>query len=93
MEQLSAKPRPQAPIKIIGWIVAIVGMGLWLYGYFADGGTPVIDWPQYLPDWAAAFVPNWEAELGFALSLIGMLPICYVEIMELKAGSPSNKTD
>lgn len=88
MEHRSAKPRPHAPIKIIGWIVSIVGMGLWLYGYYADGGAPVLDWPLYLPDWAAAFVPNWVAELGFALSLIGMIQIYYAEFIDLKASNP-----
>lgn len=93
MELPSASPRPHRLIKPIGWIVSIIGMGLWLYGYFAEGGASVIDWPQYIPAWAADFVPNWQAELGFAISLIGMIPLYYVEYLEFKAGSPSGGCD
>ena len=79
MENTTVTEQTYARLKAIGWIISILGTALYLYGYFADGGTPVINWPLYLPEWAAAFVPTWEAELGFALSIVGSLPIYYVE--------------
>ena len=77
-----------APLFVLQAAVTALGMGLWLYGYYADGGAPVIDWPLYLPDWAAAYVPNWVAELGFAISLIGMSQIYYAEFIKLKVSNP-----
>ena len=89
MENATDAPRTKGRIKTVGWIVSFIGMGLWLYGYFTEGGTPVIDWPLYVPEWVAEFVPNWEAELGLALSLIAMVPIYYIEYLDWKAGGPS----
>lgn len=89
MEYATENPRAKGWIKAAGWIIFLIGMGLWLYGYFTEGGAPAIDWPRYVPEWAAAFVPNWEAELGMVLSLIAMVPIYSIEYLDWKAGSPS----
>ncbi|MBT3330805.1 MAG: hypothetical protein HOK21_05625 [Rhodospirillaceae bacterium] len=85
MDDIAPDPRPYGRIKIIGWIISIIGMVLWLYGYMYDGSPGLVDWPQYLPDWAAEFVPNLEAEIGFAISLVGMVPLYYVAFKEMKA--------
>ncbi len=76
---MAQNDQPHRRLKTIGWVVSIIGTALYLYGYFAAGGTTFIDWPLYLPQWAAEFVPTWEAELGFTLSIIGSIPIYYVE--------------
>ncbi len=85
MERLSKNPQRHTLIKTAGWVVSVVGMGLWLYGYMIDGGASIVDWSQYLPGWAAEFVPNWQAEFGLALSMIGMVPIYYVAIHEFRS--------
>ena len=91
MEETPATHRSHGRLKAIGWIISILGMGLWLYGYFTEGGAMLVDWPRYLPGWLADFVPNWQAELGFAISLVGMVPLYYVEIKEMKTGKSSEK--
>ena len=83
MENSSEIPRMDGHLKTVGWIISIVGAALYCYGYFADGGPAIIEWPLYLPDWAVQFVPNWQAESGFALSIVGAIPIYYVEFRNL----------
>jgi hypothetical protein len=60
---------------IIGWIISLVGMPLWLYGYVATGNPSLIDWLAYTPWWIADFLPNIESEIGMALVCAGMVPI------------------
>ena len=60
---------------IIGWIVQLVGMTLWLYGYFATGNPSLIDWHAHTPWWIADFLPNIESEIGMALVFAGIVPI------------------
>lgn len=91
MGEISATQRSHGRLKTVGWIISILGMGFWLYGYFIGGGAMIIDWPQYVPEWAAEFVPNWQAEFGFALSFIGTVPLYYVEIKEMRTGKSSEK--
>ncbi len=83
MEENPANSRLYGQLKVIGWIVSIIGTLLYIYGYFFDGGSTLFDWPRYLPDWAVEFVPNWEAELGFALSIVGSIPLYYVEYKKI----------
>jgi len=59
-------------------------MGLCVYGYFIDGNAVFINWPRYLPDWAAEYIPNREVEIGYAMSMIGMIPIYYFAFLESK---------
>ncbi len=59
---------------ISGWVVTALGMILWVYGYFATGTPSLIAWGDYLPGWAAEWLPNLEAEIGMALLIIGSIP-------------------
>ena len=54
---------------------AIVGMALWLYGYFATGNPSLIDWHANTPWWIADFLPNIESEIGMTLVFAGMVPL------------------
>ncbi len=83
MDENSATSQTHRQLKILGWVVSLVGTALYLYGYFSDGGAALINWPVYLPDWAVEFVPNWQAELGFALSIVGSIPLYYVEYKKI----------
>ncbi len=67
-------------LTAIGWTVSVIGTALYAYGYFVTGNASMVDWSQYLPKWGVEFVPNVEAELGFALSIIGSIPIYYGEL-------------
>ncbi len=40
---------------IIGWIIEFAGTALWLYGYFATGSPPVINWHATAPAWISEF--------------------------------------
>jgi hypothetical protein len=62
-------------VVITGWIIVAVGTALWIYGYFATGNLPLIDWQAHTPWWVADFLPNIESELGMALVIAGMIPI------------------
>ncbi len=59
---------------ISGWVATALGMILWGYGYFATGTPPLIAWSNYLPGWAADWLPNLEAEIGMALLIVGSIP-------------------
>jgi hypothetical protein len=56
---------------IIGRIIYLVGMGVWLYGYFVTGNPSLINWHTITPWWIADFLPNFESEIGFILMIIG----------------------
>jgi hypothetical protein len=60
---------------IAGWVASILGMILWGYGYLATGTPSVIAWDDYLPAWAAKWLPNLQAEVGMALLIIGSIPL------------------
>mgnify|MGYP006919340014 CR=1 FL=1 len=75
----------QGHLKTIGWVLSIIGGAMYMYGYFADGGAALVDWPLYLPEWAVQFIPNWQAEAGLVVSVIGAVPLYYVEIRNLRA--------
>ena len=60
---------------IVGWAICSVGMALLIYGYFATGHTPFIDWQSNTPWWIADFLPNRESEIGMLLAFVGMIPI------------------
>jgi protein-S-isoprenylcysteine O-methyltransferase Ste14 len=60
---------------VIAWIISLVGMVLWLYGYFATGNPSFIDWRADTPWWIADFLPNIESEIGMALVCIGTVLI------------------
>jgi protein-S-isoprenylcysteine O-methyltransferase Ste14 len=60
---------------IIGWIVELVGIALWLYGYFATGSPSLFDWQAHTPRWIADFLPNIESEIGMVLVFLAMFPM------------------
>jgi hypothetical protein len=62
-------------IVAAGWIIQILGMALWTFGYFVGGHPPFVDWPAYAPHWIAEFLPTWQAELGMIVMFVGMIPI------------------
>ena len=61
---------------LVAWIVTLTGTALWLYGYFATGNPPLIDWHANTPGWIADFLPNIESEIGMALACAGTIPLC-----------------
>jgi hypothetical protein len=59
---------------IVGYIVLLVGMAIWLYGYFVHGNPSLIDWRAHTPWWIAEFLPNIESEIGMVLMLLSIVP-------------------
>src|SRR5882757_5522045 len=55
---------------IVGWIISLVGTGLWFHGYFVAGGPSLIDWHAISPWWIADFLPNVESEIGMTACFI-----------------------
>ena len=68
----------------IGWAATFLGCALWTYGYFTTGSLPFIDWPLFAPHWFAEYIPNWQAEVGLALTTLGSLPVYYAQIQEYR---------
>jgi hypothetical protein len=60
---------------IAGWIASILGMALWTYAYFVTGTPSLIPWGNFLPPWAAEWLPNLEAEIGLVLIVAGSVPL------------------
>jgi hypothetical protein len=58
---------------LIGWIVSLAGLALSLYGYFAIGHPPFIDWPHYAPWWISDYLRNIESEIGMLLMCVGSI--------------------
>ena len=59
----------------VGWGLSIIGTALWGYGYFIHGLPPLVDWQAFTPAWVADFLPNRQAEAGFALMIVGSIPV------------------
>jgi hypothetical protein len=62
-------------LKGIGWAIYTAGFAVWLFGYLSTGHARVFDWDVFTPWWISSFVPDREAELGFALMFASMIPI------------------
>jgi hypothetical protein len=60
--------------SLIGYMALLLGMAVWLYGYFVPGNPPLIDWHAHTPWWIADFLPNIEAEIGMVLMLASAVP-------------------
>ena len=60
--------------KSIGWAIYAAGFVIWLFGYLSAGHAPAFDW-RATPWWISSFVPNLEAEVGFAIMFASMIPI------------------
>jgi hypothetical protein len=67
------KQRRMSKSAIFGQIVSLIGAALWIFGYFATGHRPLINWQTYTPSWVAEFLPNFESEIGMVLCLGGMI--------------------
>jgi hypothetical protein len=65
-------------VNTAGWVVTTLGVVLWVYGYYVTGVPPLVDWQANTPAWIAEFLPNLEAEIGFALMLAGSIPVYWV---------------
>ena len=61
--------------QIIGWAILLSGTAIWIYGYCTAGTPSLIDWHANMPWWVSTFLPNFESEVGAALTVIGMVPI------------------
>ena len=64
-----------ANAKSIGWAIYAAGFVVWLFGYLSAGHVSVIDWDVAKSWWISSFVPNLEAEVGFAIMFASMIPI------------------
>ena len=62
-------------VVIVGWAVSLLGMALWIYGYFVAGNPSLINWSAHVPEWVAAYLPNLESEIGMVFCFAGMVPI------------------
>ena len=60
---------------ISGWLIELLGVAVWLYGYFSIGSPSIVDWHTIAPSWIADWLPNIESEIGMALMFAGMIPI------------------
>jgi hypothetical protein len=71
------KPRRgrMAHAKRFGWAIYAAGFVIWSFGYLSAGHAPVFDWDLATPWWISSFVPNREAEVGFAIMFASMIPI------------------
>ena len=58
-------------VNTIGWVLSLLGTAIWLFGYFTTGTQSLAEWPNIVPDWIAAYLPNLESEIGFALMIVG----------------------
>ena len=61
--------------KRIGWAIYAAGFVIWLFGYLSAGQAPAFDRQVVTPWWISSFVPNREAEVGFAIMFASMIPI------------------
>jgi hypothetical protein len=59
---------------IVGYIVWLIGLAIWLYGYFVPGNPSLIDWRAHTPWWIADFLPNIVSEIGMVVMLLSMVP-------------------
>jgi len=68
----------------IGWAATLLGCALWTYGYFVGGSPSIFDWTAIAPHWIAEYLPNWQAEVGLALTLLGSIPVYYAQIKDYR---------
>jgi hypothetical protein len=73
---------------IVGYIVWLIGMAIWLYGYFVPGNPPLFDWPTHMPWWVADFLPNIESEIGMVVMFLSVVPTYWSQISHLTVGPP-----
>lgn len=79
-----AETRNPRQFAQVAWVVTLLGCALWTYGYFVGGSPSIIDWPAIAPHWIADYLPNWQAEVGLALTLLGSIPLYYAQIQDFR---------
>ena len=62
-------------LKLMGWVISLTGTALYLFGYFYEDGMSIVSWPGFLAD----YLPNWQAEAGFVISILGCIPLFMAE--------------
>ena len=73
---------------IIGWLIELLGVAVWLYGYLSTGNPSIVDWPAIAPSWIADWLPNIQSEIGMTLMFAGMIPIYWTRHkVQNRAGS------
>ena len=75
-------------LYIAGWGINIAGFLLWLYGYFTTGNPSLIDWPSISPEWASAFLPNLETEIGVLLMCLACVPFIGIAMAQQSENDP-----
>ena len=60
---------------IIGWLIELLGVAVWLYGYVSTGSPSIVDWQTIAPSWIADWLPNIQSEIGMTLMFAGMIPV------------------
>ena len=68
----------------MGWSSTLLGCALWTYGYFLGGSNSLVEWLAFIPYWIADYLPNWQAELGMGLALVGSIPLYYAQVREFR---------
>jgi hypothetical protein len=71
-QPVHASREPMSNWVIFGWIISLVGLALWLYGYVTIGTPPLIDWYWVVPLWIENFIRNLQCEAGMAFTVTGM---------------------
>ena len=62
-------------VVIVGWVIELLGLAVWFYGYLTTGHASLLDWHSIAPWWIADCLPNLELEIGMGLMFAGMVPI------------------
>jgi len=73
---------------IWGWVITLVGIVVWAYGYFIGGHPPFINWAAYTPHWIAEYMPTAEAEIGILLMFLAMIPMYWPQKDATPAAHP-----
>lgn len=81
-----ATTKQQRHLTKFGWAVTIAGCAMWTYGYFTSGSFSLIDWSAFSPHWISAYLPNWQAESGLLLTILGSIPLYLVQIQHYQQG-------
>jgi hypothetical protein len=68
---LESARKAVSKLFILGWAIELAGMAVWIYGYFATGHPPIVDWHDRTPWWIADWLPNIESGSEWPSSLLG----------------------
>lgn len=71
----------------VGWLLSLAGLGIWLLGYFLPGRAPLVDWQAIAPSFIADYLPSLEAEIGFAVMIVGSAVIYWPKSQKQEPGA------